>query len=312
MAQTNRLPESPIGRRAFLQEASLGFGTLALAYLLDQERGEALAAAAGAARSARTSGLGPGHFPARARSVIMLMQVGGPSQIDLFDPKPELRRRDGQAYTRQRRDAPAGQRNQEADGQPVPVPPPRPVRNGALGTDPRDRLGGGRRLPGPVDVQRQQQSPAGDALPARRQDLPGPAVGRLVDQLCPGHGEPEPAGLRRAARPRRLQQRRHDDVGERLAAGHLPGDRDPVARRGRSRPASRRRAARRHPAQQPRGAGAARTRNGGKLYPHESELDARIRNYELAARMQLSAEEVLEISRRDRGRRDGSTDSTTR
>jgi hypothetical protein len=32
-----------------------------------------------------------------------------------------------------------------------------------------------------------------------------------------------------------------------------------------------------------------------KLYPHESELDARIRNYELAARMQLSAEEVLGI-----------------
>src|SRR5262249_27605263 len=32
-----------------------------------------------------------------------------------------------------------------------------------------------------------------------------------------------------------------------------------------------------------------------KLYPHELELDARIRNYELAARMQLSAEEVLDI-----------------
>lgn len=28
--------------------------------------------------------------------MILLMQVGGPSQIDLFDPKPELRRRDGQ------------------------------------------------------------------------------------------------------------------------------------------------------------------------------------------------------------------------
>jgi hypothetical protein len=33
-----------------------------------------------------------------------------------------------------------------------------------------------------------------------------------------------------------------------------------------------------------------------KLYPHESELDARIRNYELAARMQLSAEDVLNIA----------------
>jgi hypothetical protein len=34
-----------------------------------------------------------------------------------------------------------------------------------------------------------------------------------------------------------------------------------------------------------------------RLYPHESELDARIRNYELAARMQLGAEAVLDITR---------------
>src|SRR4029079_113983 len=37
-----------------------------------------------------------GHFPAKARSVIMLMMVGGPSQMDLFDPKPELQKRDGE------------------------------------------------------------------------------------------------------------------------------------------------------------------------------------------------------------------------
>src|SRR6202023_29638 len=37
--------------------------------------------------------------PPRATSVIMLMQVGGPSHIDLFDPKPELQKRDGQEYS---------------------------------------------------------------------------------------------------------------------------------------------------------------------------------------------------------------------
>ncbi len=37
------------------------------------------------------------HFPARARRVILLFQNGGPSQMDLFDPKPELRKRHGQA-----------------------------------------------------------------------------------------------------------------------------------------------------------------------------------------------------------------------
>ncbi len=36
------------------------------------------------------------HFAARARAVIFLFQVGGPSQLDLFDPKPEVNRRDGE------------------------------------------------------------------------------------------------------------------------------------------------------------------------------------------------------------------------
>src|SRR5262249_9653957 len=36
-----------------------------------------------------------GHFPARARAVIQFMQNGGPSQMDLFDPKPELQKRNG-------------------------------------------------------------------------------------------------------------------------------------------------------------------------------------------------------------------------
>ncbi|MBM3736674.1 MAG: DUF1501 domain-containing protein [Acidobacteria bacterium] len=38
------------------------------------------------------SALAPTHFPASARAVIFLFMPGGPSQIDLFDPKPELRK----------------------------------------------------------------------------------------------------------------------------------------------------------------------------------------------------------------------------
>src|SRR5262249_12269087 len=37
----------------------------------------------------------PAHFSARAKSVIFLFMAGGPSQIDLFDPKPRLRELDG-------------------------------------------------------------------------------------------------------------------------------------------------------------------------------------------------------------------------
>jgi hypothetical protein len=38
------------------------------------------------------------HFPAKAKSVIHLFMNGGPSQMDLFDPKPELDRRHGESY----------------------------------------------------------------------------------------------------------------------------------------------------------------------------------------------------------------------
>jgi hypothetical protein len=40
--------------------------------------------------------LRPGHFPAAAKSVIWLFMNGGPSQVDTWDYKPELARRDGQ------------------------------------------------------------------------------------------------------------------------------------------------------------------------------------------------------------------------
>ncbi len=38
----------------------------------------------------------PQHFPAKAKSCIFLFMYGGPSQMDLFDYKPELQKRDGQ------------------------------------------------------------------------------------------------------------------------------------------------------------------------------------------------------------------------
>src|SRR5262245_43795103 len=38
------------------------------------------------------------HFPARAEAVIQLFMNGGPSQMDLFDPKPALDRHHGEPY----------------------------------------------------------------------------------------------------------------------------------------------------------------------------------------------------------------------
>ncbi|MEW6305742.1 MAG: DUF1501 domain-containing protein [Verrucomicrobiota bacterium] len=79
-------------RRQMLRTSSLGFGALALQYLLGAERSRAAEKLAPDLRPR------PTHFTARARSVIMLMQNGGPSQMDLFDPKPDLAKHDGKVF----------------------------------------------------------------------------------------------------------------------------------------------------------------------------------------------------------------------
>src|SRR5262245_60785908 len=81
----------PLTRRDFLWNSGFGIGGLALANLLAQE--------GYAAPAADFQDLRPrqGHFPARARAMVHFMQNGGPSQMDLFDPKPELQKRGGQS-----------------------------------------------------------------------------------------------------------------------------------------------------------------------------------------------------------------------
>jgi hypothetical protein len=83
-------------RRTLLQASGFGIGNLALAYLLNHEG--LSAAEHTAAGSVLPQNLKPrsGHFPACARAMVHFMQNGGPSQMDLFDPKPELQKRTGQ------------------------------------------------------------------------------------------------------------------------------------------------------------------------------------------------------------------------
>ncbi|MFO0944417.1 MAG: DUF1501 domain-containing protein [Planctomycetota bacterium] len=86
-------PPSPVfpHRRAFLGQLGGGFGLLALAGLLDQQ-----GLLAGTTDSAAPLGSRKPHFPAKAKSVIWLFMNGGPSQVDTWDYKPELAKRDGQ------------------------------------------------------------------------------------------------------------------------------------------------------------------------------------------------------------------------
>src|SRR5262245_61842083 len=91
------IPREPhdysLTRRSFLARYAGSLGGLALAHLLAGEQSRAAAADQPGPLAPKTP-----HHPPRARPVISLFQHGGPSQVDLFDPKPELTKRHGQAY----------------------------------------------------------------------------------------------------------------------------------------------------------------------------------------------------------------------
>ena len=74
-------------RRHFFSRTSTGIGTAALASLFSQERGLAAASDRDPATGALT---GLPHFAPKAKRVIYLHQSGAPSQMDLFDYKPQL------------------------------------------------------------------------------------------------------------------------------------------------------------------------------------------------------------------------------
>ena len=74
----NRLTTS---RRQMLKHFASGFGMLGLANLLSSD--------------AIASSLISPHIPAKAKRVIFLFMSGGPSHVDLFDPKPRLQAESG-------------------------------------------------------------------------------------------------------------------------------------------------------------------------------------------------------------------------
>lgn len=87
-------PPGATTRRAFLQHAGGGFGAVALASLLAGEM--PVQASHASASNTRPLAPRPPHDGPRAKRVIYLFMHGGPSHVDLFDPKPELIRYAGQ------------------------------------------------------------------------------------------------------------------------------------------------------------------------------------------------------------------------
>ncbi len=75
-------------RRSFFQECAGGVGIMALAQLMERE-------GRGAVPSVNPLAPKKPQFPAKAKNVIFMFMEGGPSQLDLFDPKPELQKWSG-------------------------------------------------------------------------------------------------------------------------------------------------------------------------------------------------------------------------
>jgi len=81
-------------RRAFLTSTAGGIGLLALASMLRDDK--LLAEEAYLDRRINPLAPRPGHFPGKAKNCICIYLEGGPSQLDLFDPKPKLNELHGQ------------------------------------------------------------------------------------------------------------------------------------------------------------------------------------------------------------------------
>jgi hypothetical protein len=91
--RTSQQPIPPLSRRDLLKRAGMGIGSLALGNLL---HGQGFSADSAASVGATPLGAKQPHYPPRVKSIIWLMMNGGPSQVDTWDYKPELQRRDGQ------------------------------------------------------------------------------------------------------------------------------------------------------------------------------------------------------------------------
>ncbi len=83
---------TPHTRRHFLAQSGFGLSSLALTYLLNQD---AIAAPAKPTLERPTFDLLPKqpHSEPQAMAMISLFMQGGPSHIDMFEPKPELDKR---------------------------------------------------------------------------------------------------------------------------------------------------------------------------------------------------------------------------
>lgn len=268
-------------RRQLLSSTGLGFGTIALADLLRADTVH--------------QDLRPrkGHFPARAKAMIQLVHNGGPSQMDLFDPKPELTRMAGKPH-------PDGVEIHQPNNTNVLLPSPFAFRkHGQAGIEISEIMPKLAEVADDLCLIRSMYSehnnhPEGLNMLHTCRIFPGrPVLGAWIsyalgseNQNLPGYIVlRDPEGMPVSSR-------------QLWSNGWLPALYQGVEFSSSGVPVHNLRPANPQPPGAQRNSLeflAALNRKHQSAHPGESELEARIQNFELAARMQLAATEVLDL-----------------
>jgi hypothetical protein len=278
-------------RRDMLSLSGLGFGALALAAL----EGRAARAESDAAVPLDLLPR-PTHFEPRARSVIMLVQNGGPSQMELFDPKPDLNKFAGQVHGTKVEMFQKGSEANKLLGTPFTF-----HRRGQCGMELSEVIPHIGAVADELCLVRSMRSEHNNHTEAlvmlnTGKIFPGrPAIGSWVSYALGTENQNLPAYI--VLR----------DPGGYNTSGTLLWQNGwlPALYRGTEVSTQGPPVLNLQPAV-PQAEGVERenldllarlNERHRTAHPHELELETRIRNYELAARMQLAAAELLDLSR---------------
>lgn len=288
-------------RRHMLHTSAFALGSVAAAWLLKRDgllAADAPHALAKPELEPQTYDLLPKapHFQPRAKAMISMFMLGGPSQIDLFDPKPELIKRHGQSFPGDIKwDNPA-QASRE-----IMAPAWKFQHHGQCGMELSELLPHLGEIADEITLIRSMRTGANNHLPSNFALNTGtPARGRAVlgswllsalgseTQELPAYvALTDPRGLPLIG-------------GENWTQGKLPA----IFQGTLVRPTEPR-VFNLDPPEHLRGTPQAeqldflRRFNQEHLenHPGENDLEARIASYELAARMQLAAKEAFDLSK---------------
>ena len=195
-------------RREFFTRAGSGLAGIALANML-AEQGAASVTASGADPLAPKS---PHHAP-RAKSVIWLFMEGGPSHVDLFDPKPLLQKLDGQpipGFDREAQTDRQRHRKQHPDGIQADLEAVRAERHVGLRLVSEHRRTRRRHDGHPLLLGGRPQSRRLGLPDEHRLDSGRPSVDRRLGHVWAGQRQPQPAFVRGADRRQRSDRRRQE------------------------------------------------------------------------------------------------------